>query len=135
MATLFARYRDSRSRLRLRKDRVLKLADGRSINDSIVSRRSHWTEFFRAIDWDGDGLMDIMYSLAGSQGGTQDGGSIYLLRNCGTKSIPKFENPATMRCFGKPIHAGVCRLDLLVAAHRRHGSEAAKTGRRCSRSA
>lgn len=103
VATLFAQYRDSEGKLRLRKDRVLRLADGRRINDSIVSRRSHWTESFRAVDWDGDGLMDIVYSFAGSHNGIQDNGSIYLLRNCGTKSAPKFENPETMRCFGEPI--------------------------------
>lgn len=103
VATLFTQYRDSKGKLRLRKDSVLKLADGRAINDAIVGRRSHWTESFRAVDWDGDGLMDLIYSFAGSQGGIQDNGSIYLLRNCGTKSSPKFENPATMRCFGEPI--------------------------------
>ncbi len=103
VATLFVQYRDSEGELRLRKDSVLKLADGREIDDSIVGRRSHWTESFRAVDWDGDGLMDIVYSFAGSQGGIQDNGSIYLLRNCGTKSSPIFENPTTMRCFGEPI--------------------------------
>jgi hypothetical protein len=102
-ATLFAQYRDSEGTLRLRKDRVLKLADGRKINDAIVGRHSHWTESFRAVDWDDDGLMDMIYSFSGSQGGIQDNGSIYLLRNCGTKAAPKFENPTTMRCYGEPI--------------------------------
>ena len=102
-AALFAQYRDADGSLRLRKDRVLKLADGRPIDDSIVSRKAHWTESFRAIDWDSDDRMDLVYSLAGAHGGIQDNGSIYLLRNCGTKADPTFEKPQTMRCFGEPI--------------------------------
>jgi FG-GAP-like repeat len=103
VAVLFTQFRGTEGALRLSRDRILKLADGRPIDDSIVSRRSHWTESFRTVDWDGDGLTDIIYSLAGSHGGIQDDGSIYLLRNCGTKSDPQFENPVTMRCFGQPI--------------------------------
>ena len=81
----------------------LRLADGREITDAIVSRRSHWTESFRAIDWDADGLQDLIYSVAGSHNGTKDGGSIYLLRNVGTKTAPVFAEPVTMCCFGEPI--------------------------------
>lgn len=103
VATLFTQYRDTDSTLRLRKDRSLKLADGRPINDAIVNRRADWTESFRAVDWDGDGLQDLLYSLAGSQNGTKDGGSIYLLRNLGTATDPRFASPQTMCCFGKPI--------------------------------
>ena len=102
-AALFAQYRDAYGKLRVRRDRILRLADGRPIDDRIVRRKAHWTEGFRAIDWDGDGLMDLIYSLAGSHGGIQDHGSIYLLRNCGTKTRPKFEEPQTMQCFGEPI--------------------------------
>ena len=103
MATLFAQYRDTAGRLRLRKEGALQLADGRTISDAIVGRRAHWTESFRAVDWDGDGLTDLVYSLAGAHRGIQDGGSIYLLRNCGTQSAPKFEKPTTMCCYGEPI--------------------------------
>jgi hypothetical protein len=103
VATLFAQYRDGAGVMRLRKERVLKLDDGQAINDSIVARRSHWTESFRAIDWDGDGLTDLIYSLAGAHNGIKDNGSIYLLRNCGTTTDPRFEAPTTMRCFGEPI--------------------------------
>lgn len=103
VATLFVQYRAEDGTLRLSKDHVLQLADGREINDAIVSRRSHWTESFRAIDWDSDGLQDLIYSVAGSHNGTKDGGSIYLLRNVGTKAAPVFAEPVTMRCFGEPI--------------------------------
>lgn len=103
VATLFAQYKDKDSELKLRKDRVLKLVDGRPINDAIVDRRSHWTESFRVVDWNGDGLPDLIYSVAGAHGGTKDGGSIYLLLNVGTKTDPVFAQPETMRCFGEPI--------------------------------
>ena len=100
---LFSQYRDNNQQLRLKKDRLLRLEDGRVIDDKIVSRNSHWTESFRPVDWNSDGLVDLMYSLAGSHGGIQDGGSIYLLLNCGSKTEPKFKAPQTMRCFGEPI--------------------------------
>jgi len=103
VATLFVQYHAADSKLRLRKDRVLKLADGRPITDVIVNRRVHWTESFRAVDWNGNGLRDLVYSVAGAHHGTKDGGSIYLLRNVGTKTDPQFAAPQTMRCFGEPI--------------------------------
>ncbi len=103
VAILFVQYRAEDGMLRLRNDLVLRLADGREITDAIVSRRSHWTESFRAIDWDADGLQDLIYSVAGSHNGTKDGGSIYLLRNVGTKTAPVFAEPVTMCCFGEPI--------------------------------
>ena len=107
-ATLFAQVRPDSSQgepssLRLKRVRTLKLADGRVIDDRIVERRSHWTESLRAIDWNMDGLVDLLYSVAGSHSGTKDGGSIYLLQNVGTKTDPVFAAPVTMRCFGKPI--------------------------------
>ena len=98
-ATLFTQYRDDEQRLRLQRDRTLKLADGRTIDDRIVQRGKHWGESFRAVDWDDDGRLDLIYSVAGSHHGTLDGGSIYLLRNVGTKFDPLFAAPETMRCF------------------------------------
>ena len=103
VATLFVQYHDDNGVLRLRKDRVLRLADGRPINDAIVDRRAHWTESFRAVDWDQDGLQDLIYSVAGAHNGTKDGGSIYLLTNVGSSDVPLFAAPQTMRCFGEPI--------------------------------
>lgn len=102
-ATLFAQSRSSEGTFRLRKSGALKLSDGRPIDDSIVHRPAHWTECFRAVDWDDDGLVDLCYSLASGSTETQDGGSIYWLRNCGTRSAPRFEPPVTLRCFGDPI--------------------------------
>lgn len=102
VATLFVQYRGDNG-LRLRKERVLRLDDGRPINDAIINRRAHWTESFRAADWNQDGLQDLIYSVAGAQSGTQDDGSIYLLLNTGTETEPKFADPKTIRCFGEPI--------------------------------
>jgi hypothetical protein len=99
--TLFAQYRDSSGQLRLRKDRPLRLSDGRLIDDAIVDRAKHWTESFRSVDWDGDGLIDVVYCCAGTQ---PHKGSIYLLRNVGTKTEPLFDKPRTLCCFGRPIH-------------------------------
>ena len=99
--TLFVQYRDEEGNLGLRKDGMLQLVDGRSIDDALVGRSAHWTESFRCVDWDGDGLMDIIYSCAGSAPAQ---GSIYLLRNCGTSTDPVFEPPVTLCCFGEPIY-------------------------------
>lgn len=116
--TLFTQYRDAGGARRLRKGPELKLLDGRPIDDAIVGRSAHWAESFRAVDWDGDGIPDILYSVGGSHHGTKDNGSIYLLRNAGTRQSPVFEPPRTMRCFGKPIrftnhgpHPWPCDLD------------------------
>lgn len=102
-AELFTQDRTPDGKRGLKRNGPVLLEDGRTIDDAIVGRKSHWTEAFRPIDFDGDGLVDLMYSLAGAHGGIQDDGSIYLLRNCGTTSAPKFEAPVTMRCFGEPI--------------------------------
>ncbi|MBX7259364.1 MAG: VCBS repeat-containing protein, partial [Candidatus Hydrogenedentes bacterium] len=99
--TLFVQYRDESGALRLRKDRPLALADGRPIDDAIVGRSAHWTESFKSVDWDKDGLVDLMYSLSGMDGGKS---SIHLLRNCGTKTDPVFADPKPMCCFGEPIN-------------------------------
>ncbi|WP_372933860.1 FG-GAP repeat domain-containing protein [Mariniphaga sediminis] len=98
-ATLFTQYEDKKGKLRLKKDYALKLADGRLIDDKIVNRRSHWTESFKAVDWDADGLTDLIYACAGSA----DSSSIYLLKNIGTKESPLFAAPRTFCCFGDPI--------------------------------
>ena len=99
-ATLFTQFREESGGLRLKKGPSLKLADGRLIDDSLVGRSAHWTESFRATDWDRDGLIDLVYSCSGST----PKGSIYLLRNVGTKQQPEFEEPRTLSCFGQPLY-------------------------------
>jgi FG-GAP-like repeat len=103
-ATLFVQIKkENQSEFQVRKAGFMKLTDGRPIDDSIVKRRSHWTESFRPVDWNQDGLTDLVYSLAGSHGGIKDNGSIYLLLNEGTKERPVFAPPITLSCYGKPI--------------------------------
>lgn len=99
-ATLFARYRDDEGALRLRKKCALKLTDGRPIDSALVEGSRGWTESYRAVDWDGDGLEDLVYS----QAGRPSGGSIQLLRNVGTRAAPVFEAPRALRAFGKLIN-------------------------------
>jgi len=93
---LFVQYRDGSGRRRLRKQGYVRLEDGRMIDDSIVDRQKHWTESFRAVDWDGDGLTDLIYNTAGT-------GRIYLLRNVETRGWPLFAAPREFACYGKPL--------------------------------
>ena len=96
-ATLFVQFRGADGRLRLRKEKALTLRDGQPIDGGT----------FRAVDWDGDGLIDLF-----------DGEGIRVFRNCGTKHDPVFEPPLVLKCFGEPIkinwhgpHAWVGDLD------------------------
>ena len=102
--TLFSQYRDDEGTLHLKRDRKLQLENGRVIDDSIVLRSAHWTESFKPVDWDCDGLMDIMYSCAGTRPAD---GSMYLLRNVGSREEAVFAAPRTMKCFGTPIKVTV----------------------------
>ena len=102
-AALFVQYRDPSGRIKLRRDSKIQLADGREVRDNIVERRSTWGQTFRAIDWNRDGRMDLLYSLGGSHHGTLDGGSMYLLMNVGTRTDPLFAPPQTLKCYGQPI--------------------------------
>ncbi len=99
-ATLFVQYRDAEGSLRLRKKCVLKLADGRAIDHSLVDGSREWTESYRAVDWDGDGLLDLVYSQAGQP----SGGSIQLLHNVGTQDEPAFAAPKPLRAYGSLIN-------------------------------
>jgi hypothetical protein len=98
--TLFTQFRDASDGLHLKRDRELRLEDGRVIDDRIVGRSAHWTESFRPVDWDRDGLMDLIYSCAGTR---PSDGSIYLLRNVGSRKEAVFAAPRMMKCFGKAI--------------------------------
>jgi len=95
-ATLFEQYVAADGCRRLRCAGPVRLADGRYIDDSLVGREQHWTESFRAVDWDGDGRLDLVYSLAGT-------GAVYLLRNVGTPTAPLFAPPRQFRCYGEPL--------------------------------
>lgn len=95
-AALFVQYRDAKGALKVRRHGPVCLEDGRVVEDAIVGREKHWTESFRAVDWDGNGLQDLIYNLAGT-------GAIYLLRNVGTRSEPVFAAPRRLCCYGEPL--------------------------------
>ena len=94
--TLFCQYETAEGTRHLRKERRLKLVDGRHIDDSIVARQQHWTESFRAVDWNGDGRLDLIYNTAGS-------GHIYLLANVGSPTDPVFDLPRQFKLYGEPF--------------------------------
>ena len=95
-AALFVQYQDASGGLRLRRQDYCRLEDGRLIDDSIVGREQHWTESFRAVDWDGNGLLDLVYNTGGT-------GKIFLLRNVGSREEPVFAAPREFKCYGEPI--------------------------------
>jgi hypothetical protein len=99
-ATLFVQYRDKSGHLKLRREGLLKLNDGRPIDQSLVQGSRGWAESFRAVDWDGDSLIDLVHSV----GGKPVGGSIQFLRNVGTRQAPVFDPPRAMCAFGQPIN-------------------------------
>jgi len=101
--TLFNQIKLENGALALNMDRRLTLADGTEIDDSAIQRKKHWGEHFKCVDWDQDGLIDLLYSVGGAHGGIQEGGSMFLFRNIGTKTDPLFAPPRTLRCFGEPI--------------------------------
>ncbi len=99
---LFERYRDDKGELRLREGPLLTFKDGRPIVEATVLGRSvknHAGHGF-VVDFDGDGLLDIIYSFTG----WLYEGSIYLLRNVGTTTDPVFDEPTNLKCFGEPIY-------------------------------
>jgi hypothetical protein len=102
-AALFVQYRDDSRHLRLKRHSVVRLKDGRELTGQVADRRANWTESFRPVDWNRDGLIDLVYSTAGSHHGTLEGGSIYLLINVGTRTTPLFDGPQTMKCYGRSI--------------------------------
>ncbi len=95
-AALFTQYKSEDGTLRLRKHCQLRLEDGRLIDDSIVGREKHWTESFRPVDWDGNGLTDLVYSNAGT-------GKIFLLKNVGSRAEPVFASTREFKCYGEPM--------------------------------
>jgi len=99
---LFARYRDEDGTLRLKEDRLLRFQDGEPITEATVLGRTIKNHAGCAMlaDWDNDGLLDVIYSFAG----WLYDGSIFLLRNIGTRTEPVFEKPRNLKCFGEAIY-------------------------------
>jgi hypothetical protein len=93
---LFVQSQNEQGDRKLVKQGPLKLSDGRTIQSSLIEGSQGWTESYRAVDWDRDGLVDLVYSQAGQP----SGGSIQLLRNVGTRETPVFEPPRPLRVYG-----------------------------------
>jgi hypothetical protein len=51
-----------------------------------------------AVDWDGDGLVDLIVGNIW--------GEVFFLKNTGTKTAPKFADPAPLQAGGEPIKVG-----------------------------
>jgi len=88
---LFLRYRDANGQLRLKRERTLKTTEGKAFTGTRVN----------ALDWDGDGCFDIVYSRAT---GDRSKDTIFLARNVGSNADPVFEPERPLRAFGKPIY-------------------------------
>ena len=87
----FMRYRDPEGMLRLNRASVLRTTDGNQFHGTRLN----------VVDWDGDGLWDIVYSRATNRRGTD---TIFLARNVRTNARPAYEPPRPLRFFGQPIY-------------------------------
>jgi hypothetical protein len=91
--SLFAQYRDSSGRLRLRRDHVITLPDGsRTIN---VRNQPSQTIVY---DWDGDGLLDLIVNNGQTMNSAPS-----VLRNIGTRKAPRFDFPKRLACYGEEL--------------------------------
>lgn len=50
----------------------------------------------RTIDWDGDGLLDLLVGSMGDAYGGGEGGGVYVCRNAGAKGAPRFQPPTVL---------------------------------------
>ena len=92
-SSLFVQYRDDQGKLRLRKDHTISLPDG-----SLLKNASGTAAQIIPVDWDGDGLLDIMIN-DGETGDTAPA----VLRNIGTKTDPRFDFPKRLACWGEEM--------------------------------
>ncbi|WP_432798309.1 FG-GAP repeat domain-containing protein [Poriferisphaera sp. WC338] len=120
---------------------VLRLTDGRPIQAHSRRAAGQWGRTkLQAVDWDGDGLVDLLAGTGRSAAIPGPGGypddvytgdrrqaSVLFLRNAGTKTHPVFEYPKVLHFKGTKLEFGVhsCsplavdigrgKLDLIVA--------------------
>lgn len=89
-SAIFVQYRDKHGRRRLRRDRVVTLPDGSPLKN--VGGQPAQTI---PVDWDRDGRLDLMIN----HGRTMDTAPA-LVRNIGTKTDPRFDDPKRLKCWG-----------------------------------
>ena len=91
---LFVQYRDKEGNLRLRRDRIITLPDGSPMKGPVSI-----TSQSLVVDWDGDGLLDLICHAGLDNTACQP----EFLRNIGTKTNPKFDYPKVLSYWGKPL--------------------------------
>ena len=91
---LFVQYRDKQGKLRLRRDQIITLPDGSPMKGPVSI-----TSQSLVIDWDGDGLLDLICHAGPDNTACQP----EFLRNIGTKTNPKFDYPKVLSYWGKPL--------------------------------
>jgi hypothetical protein len=92
-SALFVQYRDAHGKLRLRKDRIITLPDGKPMKNVLYQPAQ-----IIPIDWDGDGLLDLVIN----HGQTMDSAPA-VVRNIGAKTDPRFDFPRRLACFGEEM--------------------------------
>jgi len=90
---LYKRYRDSKGKLKLKSGKQLYYANGNAI------KKPHFQKF-RNVDWNGDGLMDIVVT---QNLFSRDQRSVLFLKNVGTKDFPVFERPQAFQMWNRII--------------------------------
>ena len=89
-SAIFVQYRDDQGHLRLRRDRVITLSNGNPLKN-VVGQPAQTIP----VDWDRDGRLDLIIN----HGETMDTAPA-LVRNIGTKTVPRFAHPKRLRCWG-----------------------------------
>lgn len=98
----------------------VQLADGRTVKANWLGAGGKGRVRFEVVDWDGDGVMDLLLSTnmhnmipaddpAGLPWGNPDelkGATILFLRNCGTEAKPRFEFPRQLKYKGELLRLG-----------------------------
>ena len=91
---LFVQYRDAEEKLKLRRDRVIRLPDSKPLKGpaGITSQAI-------PADWDQDGRMDLICHMGPANTSCQP----MFVRNIGTRTDPRFDHPRPLALRGEPL--------------------------------
>ncbi|MEE3285902.1 MAG: VCBS repeat-containing protein [Planctomycetota bacterium] len=92
---LFVQYRDREGHLKLRRDRVITLPNGKPLKCP-----GYITSQAIAADWDRDGLLDLVCHW----GPTNTKCQPMFVRNIGTRTEPRFDHPQPLSLWGQPLY-------------------------------